>query len=70
MQKSATRFVRRWTVRSRALSARQRDLSILWKVSMRQRRAYQSSFSMPSALLTTDRSVSSFQSIRGPSFGL
>lgn len=65
MQNIAIRLARRSAVRSRASSPRQPDLSILWKSSIFQRWAYQSSFSMASAGVVTGRSVISRQSIGG-----
>ncbi len=56
---------RRSAVCSRASSALQPDFRVLWKVSIFQRIAYQSSFSMASSWERTGRSVISFQSILG-----
>jgi hypothetical protein len=45
MQNTAGRFTRREAVFSRACSARQPDLRILWKISIFQRSAYHCTFS-------------------------
>ena len=65
MQKMAIRFVSRLAVRSCDSSALQPDFRILWNVSIFQRIAYQSIFSIASRREFTGRSVSSFHSIRG-----
>jgi hypothetical protein len=69
MQKIATRLTIRSAVLSRTSSALKPDFKILWKVSIFQRIAYQSSFSIASLRDRTGRSVTSFQSILSLPFG-
>lgn len=63
-QNTAIRLVSQSAVRSLDSSALQAELRILWKISIFQRMAYHSSFSIASARDLTGRSVISLHSMR------
>ena len=65
MQNTEIRFASRSAVRSFESWALHPDLRILWNLSIFQRMAYQSSFSIASARDRTGRLVSSFHSMPG-----
>src|SRR4030095_15776955 len=70
MQKTAIKLTSRSAVRSRDCSALQPDFKILWNVSIFQRDAYHSSFSMACKGEETGKSVRSFQSMESRSCGV